>query len=192
MWLRVQGPRRALRALPESAGPPARRGPRTPHRCSGRAAGRHRRRERAPPRGPRASWARRARRTKGSFRPSADCGCPGCPGESSPSGPGRSRSRRRARGRGRRKPGRPARLPGSPGHRSLQGAADASRTGGRGREGPAHRAQASTASPPQSPRVGGRVTTGSHDGNPEVRGARDPRLYAPLPDLVAKETRQRS
>lgn len=136
-------------------------GPRTPHRCSVPAAGPRRRRERAPPRNPRASGARTARRRKGSFRPSAGCGCPGCPGASSPSGPVPSLNRRSAHGKGRRKPDHPERLPGSPGHRSPQGAADASRTGGRGRERPAHGAQASTASPPQPLRVR-RLTTGSH------------------------------
>lgn len=173
MWLCVQGPRRALSARTSGVrGSTRPAGPRTPHRCSGPGAGRRRLPGRAPPRGPRALWARTAHRTSGSFHPSADCGCPECPEESSPNGPDRSQSRRSAHGRGRRKPGRPARLPGSPGHRSRQGAADASRTGGRGRERPAHGAQASTASPPQSPRVR-RVTTGSHDWNPEVLGALD-------------------
>lgn len=144
-------------------------GPRTPHRCSVLAAGPRRRRGRAPPLNPRASGARRARRTKGSSRPSAGCGCPGCPGASSPSGPVPCRIRRSAHGKGRRKPDHPARLPGNPGRRSPRGAADASRTGGRGRERPT---QASTASPPQPLRVW-RLTTGSHGSNPEVLEARD-------------------
>lgn len=134
---------------------------RTPHRCSVPAAGRRRRRrrERAPPRGPRASGARTARRRTGSSLPSVGCGCPGCPGVLSPSGPVPSLNRRREHGRGRRKPDRPARLPGSPGRQIPQDAADASRTGGRGREGPAHGARASTAS---SPLRVWRLTTGSH------------------------------